>query len=423
MQPNVSPAGEIDELPLKGVKVIELAHLIAGPYCGMLLAGEGAEVIKVEPPTGDLTRVREPLRHKDGVTMSGYFGALNRGKKCIVLDLKNAEGMVAFRRLLAGADVLVSNLRGGALERLGIHPDTLHREFPKLVIASISGFGLKNAGAFADRAGLAMVAEALSGTTSLTRDHEGNPVWCGFALGDIAAGTTAHSAILLALRNAERYGKGKVLDITLTESALPMVCVALARVQMADEALKAKASANNFHGVPYGAYPASDGYVNLGVNSDLFWRRLCVAMGKSELGTDERYATYLERAKRQKEVNAITEAFTRAHTRDEVTAKLIAVDVPVASILNLDEVLASDYFKSRGSLRAVDDGIGGQYFLPADPTGYERSDITPSVPKLGEHQNEVLGVHLGLDRAQIDALAKMGAFGKNCKYLFLNDIF
>lgn len=397
--------------PLEGVKVIELSHLIAGPYCCQLLAGEGADVVKVEPPKGELARDREPLRHGDGGTLSAHFAGLNRGKRSLVLDLKNQAGMATFRRLLEGADVLVTNMRGGALDRLGIHPKTLHEQYPRLVIASISGFGLERSGRYADRAGLAMVAEALSGTTSLTRDHSGNPVWCGFALGDITSGITAHGAILLALRIQEKYGRGQVLDLTLAECMLPMVSVALARVQIADAALTAKAGANDYHGVPYGAYRASDGYVNLGVNSDAYWRRLCAAMDRPELGDDPRYATYLERAARQDEVNHITEAFTSRHTREEVTARLNAADVPVAAILNMNEVLDNDFFRTRGSLRQVNDGIGGTLKLPVDPTWFESGIENASLPRLGQHRDEVLMDRLGLDGRQIGELAAAGAFG------------
>ena len=366
----------------------------------------------MEPPQGELSRMREPQRSNedDGSTVSAYYGALNSGKQSIALDLKNRDGMATFRSLLKNADVLVTNMRTGALERLGMHPDTLHKDFPRLIVASISGFGLKNAGAFADRAGLAMVAEALSGTTGLTRDHSGNPVWCGFALGDILAGMTAHAAVLLALRNQEKHGYGQVLDLALAECSLPMVCVALSRIQFSD-LTQNPASKNDFHGVPYGAFPASDGFVNIGVNSDVFWRRFCMAMEKPELASDVRYATYVERAKRQEEVTGITEAFTRKHTREEINKKLWEADVPVASILSMEEVLTSEYFKERGALREVDDGIGGRILLPVDPTRFDDESKISRVPRLGEHRNEVLGTKLGFSLETIQALESHGAFG------------
>ena len=398
-------------LPLQGVKVIELSHLIAGPYCGQLLAEEGASVIKIEPPDGELTRHREPMRHSSQGTISGYFGALNRGKKSVTLDLKNAQGMDVLHGLLASADVLLTNMRGGALKRLGLFPEDLLQRYPRLVIACISGFGLKNAGKYTERAGLAMVAEAMSGTTSLTRDHEGNPVWCGFAMGDILAGMTAHAAILLALRNQERHGVGRFIDLSMVECSLPMVSVALAREQSASAELRAFAGSNNFHGVPYGAFPASDGHVNIGVNRDDFWRRLCDAMGRPELGTDPRYAAYVERAKRQHEVHVLTEAFTKAHTREQIVEKLNAVDVPVSSILNMGELTQHDYMRTRGSFRSVEDSIGGAMMLPIDPTRFDPAPGSERVPLLGQHRDEVLSQELGLGPKDITRLAQAGAFG------------
>jgi crotonobetainyl-CoA:carnitine CoA-transferase CaiB-like acyl-CoA transferase len=400
-----------DPLPLEGVKVIELSHLIAGPYCGQLLAEEGATIIKIEPPEGELTRHREPMRHSDQGTISGYFGALNRGKKSVAIDLKNAEGLKLLHRLLESADVVLTNMRGGALKRLGLHPDELVARYPRLIVACISGFGLKDAGEYTERAGLAMVAEAMSGTTGLSRDHEGNPVWCGFAMGDILAGMTAHAAILLALRIQERHGRGRALDLSMVECSLPMVSVALAREQSASAELRAFAGSNNFHGVPYGAFRAKDGHVNIGVNRDDFWKRLCEAMDRAELGADPRYESYVERAKRQQEVHEITQAFTSVHTRAEIVEKLSVVDVPVASILNMAEITSDDYMRMRGSFRTVHDGIGGTMSLPIDPTRFVPAPGSDRVPLLGEHREEVLTQELGLDSADLQRLDKAGAFG------------
>lgn len=407
---NRNPSHEA--LPLDGVKVVELSHLIAGPYCCQMLADEGATVIKVEPPSGDLTRHRLPARRTPTGDVTAYYASLNRGKKSVVLDLKNAEGVALMDRLLETADVFVTNMRAAALGRLGLHPKALRERFPRLVIACISGFGLDKSGQYADRAGLAIVAEAMSGATGLTRDHSGNPVWCGFALGDITASVSAHAAILLALRNQDRDGVGKLIDLGLVECMLPMVSVAMGRAQVEDQAVSNFAGSNNFHGIPYGAFPASDGAVNLGVNRDDFWARFCVAMGRPELGTDPRYATYVERAKRQQEVHALAETFTRAHTRAEITAKLVEADVPVASILGMKEVIDHPYLHERGSLWEVDDGHGGTFTLPANTAWLEKPRERLRVPRLGEHRDSVLKEHLGLGEAEILRLEQAGAFGK-----------
>lgn len=358
--------------PLSGIKVVELSHLIAGPYCCQMLADEGATVIKVEPPGGELTRHREPARRSEEGEVTAYYASLNRGKSSVVIDLKNAQGLSVMARLLDTADVFVTNMRTSALDRLGLHPKALRERYPRMIIVAISGFGIDNAGQFEDRAGLAIVAEATSGATGLTRDHSGNPVWCGFALGDITAAVSAHAAILLALRNQDRHGVGKLIDVGLVECMLPMVSVAMGRVQVEAKAQSNFAGSNNFHGIPYGAFPATDGGVNIGCNRDDFWRRLCGAMGRPELGTDSRYATYAARTQHQREVHEITEAFTRSHTRAEIVDKLVEADVPVASILNMKEVVGDEYLRERGALWDVDDGFGGKFTLPANTAWMEK---------------------------------------------------
>ncbi|TQC43946.1 CoA transferase [Rhodococcus sp. WS4] len=394
---------------LDGVKVVELCHLIAGPYCGMLLADEGADVIKVEPPQGELTRSREPIRTTDQGTMSGYFASLNRRKRSITLDLKSESGSALLDRLLADADVFITNMRGGALGRLGIHPADLQERYPNLIVVSMSGFGLFDAGLDANRAGLAMVAEALSGTTGLTRDREGRPTWCGFALGDIVTGMTAHSSVLLGLREREQTGRGRMIDLSLTECTLPLATVALARVQSSDAHLSKVAGANDFHGVPYGTFAAADGYYNIGVNRDDFWARLCRAMGQPELADDPRYATYVERAHRQREVEELLEAWSTQLTRAQVVDALTEVDVPVAPVLTMSEVLDNQHFADRGTFVEVDDAIGGSLRQPDDPTGF--AVPTPArVPRLGEHRDAILN-EIGVHESQIESLAEGGAFG------------
>jgi crotonobetainyl-CoA:carnitine CoA-transferase CaiB-like acyl-CoA transferase len=397
--------------PLSGIRVVELSHLIAGPYCCQMLADEGATVIKVEPPGGELTRHREPVRRTEEGDVTAYYASLNRGKSSVVLDLKNEQGVAVMNRLLETADVFVTNMRASALGRLGLHPKALHERYPRMIIVSISGFGMDNAGQYEDRAGLAIVAEAMSGATGLTRDHSGNPVWCGFALGDITAAVSAHAAVLLALRNQERHGVGKLLDVGLVECMLPMVSVALGRAQVEAKMLSNFAGSNNFHGIPYGAFPASDGGVNVGCNRDDFWRRLCVAMDRPELGTDPRYATYAARAKNQREVHQITESWTRARTRAEIVEKLVKADVPVSSILNMKEVISDEYLRDRGALWDVDDGFGGSFTLPANTAWMEKPERALRIPRLGEQRNAVMRDELRMSDGEIAQLERAGAFG------------
>jgi formyl-CoA transferase len=376
-----------------------------------MLADEGATVVKIEPPGGELTRHRQPVRSTELGDVTAYYASLNRSKQSVVLDLKHPEGAEIMQRLIEGADVFVTNMRVSALERLGLHPSELHKRFPRLIVACISGFGMENSGESAGRAGLAIVAEALSGATGLTKDQSGNPVWCGFALGDITASVSAHAAILLALRDKDRYGVGKLIDLGLVECMLPMISVAMGRAQVQEQLVSDFEGSNSFHGIPYGAFPASDGAVSIGVNRDDFWERFCIAMGRPELGYDPRYATYSERLKRQKEVHALTEEFTRSHTRAQITQKLIDVDVPVAPILSMEEVVKDKYLLDRGALWNVEDGVGGVFTLPANTAWFEKPEHTPRIPRLGEHNESVLTGQLGLTVDQVARLKSDGAFG------------
>lgn len=399
----------VDRGVLAGLKVVELSHIIAGPYCGMLLADEGAEVIKVEPPQGDQSRAREPFRTSADGNVAAYFASLNRRKKTIVLDLKSEAGIEVFHKLLSDADVFITNMRTTALERLGIHPASLRDRYPSLIIANISGFGMVNSGQEAGRAGLAMVAEALSGATGLTRDRAGRPIWCGFGLGDIAAASAAHSAILLALRRRDQSGDGRLIDIALTESMLPFVGPALSRIQSETEEVAEAAGSNSYLGVPYGTFEARDGFYSIGVNRDDIWVRLCRAMQRPELGDDPRYATYLERARRKAEVEDIVEGWSKSLTREDVVEAITAVDVPVAPVLTVPEVLELKLFADRGAYVEVDDGIGGTYTQPTDPTGFAIAE-RGWVPGLGEYRDEVLH-ELGIAQDEIESLARAGAFG------------
>lgn len=409
---NLDPllGANVVEGPLTGIKVVELCHLIAGPYCGMLLADEGADVVKVEPPQGELTRARAPFRTTQDGTMSGYFASLNRRKRSVALDLKHPGGAAVLEKLLSEADVFVTNMRPQALRRLGFHPEDVLERHPQIVSVSMTGFGLHDSGPDANRAGLAMVAEALSGTTSLTRDRDGMPVWCGFALGDIMTGTTGHASVLLGLLNRQRTGKGRLIDLALTESTLPLVSVALARVQAADALESTSKGGNDFHGVPYGTFAAADGYYNIGVNRDDYWGRLAEAMGRPDLVDDPRYATYDARAERQREVEALLEGWSSTLPRDEVIQAISDADVPVAPVLTMAEVLKLDHFLARGSFVEVDDAIGGSYQQPDDATGFS-IDAPARIPHLGEHRDAVL-TELGLNAEQIESLADGGAFGK-----------
>lgn len=394
---------------LEGVRVVELTHLIAGPYCGRMFADHGAEVIKIEPPAGELSRHRDPVAHREGGSVTAHYASMNHGKKSVTVDLKADAGNSFLHGLLATADVVVSNMRPGALERLGIGLESLVERYPQLVAVSITGFGVGDTlEGERERAGLAIVAEALSGVTSLTKDRDHEPVWCGFPLGDMMAGITGYSAALAALVERGRTGRGRFVDLALVDTILPLTSIAMARHQLADEQLASSAQ-NDFHGVPYGVFPASDGHISIGANTNRFWTGLCRAMERPDLAEDAELATFEGRSRRMAEVMSLVEDWTSKRTREEITRVLGAQDIPVASVHRVEETAESPRYRSRQMVRTVDDGVGGHLVLPADAT-LRGASPTAAVPRLGEHTTEVAAQVLG-DAAAVESVREAGAFG------------
>jgi CoA:oxalate CoA-transferase len=375
-----------------------MSHLIAGPFCTMLMADNGADVIKVEPPGGDIARSRQPYRYnrESGCATAGrdsvsaYFLAVNRGKRSMVVDLKTEQGRSVFDALLATADVVVENFRPGVLSRLGLDVDQIMTRHPRLVFASLSAYGSTGVSEDArNRPGVAIMAEAVGGLTTMARDREGDPVWLGFPLGDFTGGLVMHGAILSALLQLARTGAGARLDLAMAEAAL-----ALSGITLAAYAIEGTTHEGPF-AHPFGVFPADDGHVVIGVNSDPFWQRLCEAMGRAELGTDERYATHPARVARARETENIVRSWTVQHPAATIVKLLSAAGVPSAAVADAAAVLANPEFASREALWDVADGLGGFVRLPANPMRLVSRPPT-AVPRLGEHTAEVLA-ELGLD--------------------------
>ena len=381
-------------LPLSGIRVIDMTHLLAGPFATMIMADNGADVIKVEPPTGDISRARAPLRPapEPHGAMSGYFLAMNRGKRSVVLDLRSDHGREAFGRLLGTADVLVENFRPGVLVRLGWDPVEVASAHPRMIVASMSAFGHTGVPPeLRDRPGVAIVAEAASGITGVTRARDGKPTWVGWALGDLTAGLVLYAAVATALVARERTGLGARLDLSMTEAML-----ALYGPSLGMHALGGKHATDGIPpAIPFGVYPARDGYVALGVNTDEFWRRLCLAAGHPEHAADPRYATYLARIERREETDALVSSWTAEHERHALVALLERHGVPCALVGGPGDVLADPALNARGAFWRVDDGLDGDVVLPADPLRFAAGPAGP-VPRLGQHTDEVLA-ELGLD--------------------------
>lgn len=393
--------------PLAGIRVIDLTHLIAGPFCTMLLADAGAEVIKVEPPTGDISRRRIPARSDNGLPdESGYFVAVNRGKKSVTLDLKAPQGLAVLQDLLAAADVLVENYRPGVLDRLGVDIDEICRQHPRLVVASITAFGKRGLPPHLQEVpGLAIVAEAMSGITGRTKSEHGWPVWCGFPLGDFTAGLTAQAAILTALLARERTGRGAQLDISMADSMLAFNASSLA----SDTFPQPDGRSAPLPTVPYGVFRCRDGHVAIGVNSDVFWQRLCAAMERDDLAVDAVLATQEGRGEHADEVKALVDQWTLHLCRDHVVTLLQQHGVPVSPVNQTADVMGSDLFRQRQMLLSASGHPGDLPVIPGSAQGHDVNGRWS--PRLGEHTASVLREVLHLDDERIRSLKSVGAFG------------
>jgi crotonobetainyl-CoA:carnitine CoA-transferase CaiB-like acyl-CoA transferase len=379
---NEMPDQPSDEAPLHGVRVVDMSHLLAGPYCAQLLADQGADVIKVEPPAGDISRRRIPDRTNEfGDRVAAYFLSVNRGKRSVAVDAKTAEGRARVLGLLEHSDVLVENFRPEVLDRLLMPRAELAERFPRLVVVSISALGSRGIDKdLRDRPGLAIVGEALSGTLAYSRGEGDEPNWAGgFPLGDFTAGLAAHAAVVGALLRRTRTGRGGLLDISISDAMLSINSTALAKHGVT---VGTDTPGENYRAAPYGIFPALDGYLVLGVNTDEFWRRLCVAMERPDLTYDERYAADKSRMIRKPEVDGLVAAWTRTLPRDELLQRLGRAAIPSAPVNYPADIVRSDIYRQRGMLLEVEDGIGGTIVLPANPLGptYSR----PRVPRLGE---------------------------------------
>jgi formyl-CoA transferase len=387
---------------LLGIRVLDLTHILAGPFCTQLLADAGAEVVKIEPPGGEFSRIRGPQRRgPDGKTLSSYSAAVNRGKRGFDLDLKSRAGLALFDRLVATADLVIDNFAPGALERLGVAYAELRERHPRLITASITLWGVESGHPLARRGGVAMVAEAEATLMHYRRDVDGSPMHIGFPLGDMSSGLAAYAAIVTALIERERTGVGRHVNISLVRNLLAMNSTNVTLAQIPSDPAAGFAA--------FGFFRSRDGWIALGVNSDTLWARLCACMGRPELATDVRYATHHERGARREEVNELVSEWTGGHTTRELVDLVSASGVPVGPLAQPAEVLDNPHFHRLGFLRAIDDGLGGTITVPSNPLGFHFG--LQRIPPRGEDEAPVLRDVLGLGDEEIGDLREAGAFG------------
>lgn len=379
--------------PLSGIRVIELARVLAGPWAGQMLADLGADVIKVENPDGgDDTRQWGPpfVEGKDGENLSAaYYHSANRGKRSITADLKTEEGQELVRRLVKTADVVIENFKLGGLVKYGLDYESLRKINPRIVYCSITGFG--QTGPYASLAGYDYIVQGMSGFMSITGEPDGQPMKAGVAIADIFTGIYAVSAIEAALIHALKTGEGQLIDMAL----LDVQSTVLANQNM-NYLISGKPPVRlgNAHPniSPYEVVPTADGYLILAVGNDGQFRRLCAILGMETNADDERYATNKARVANRNEVRASISAETLKWNKAELLEACKANAVPAGAINTIEDMFADPQIVARGLRIDLEDSAGTVIPSVRTPIVLSETPLTytrPS-PRLGEHQEEVL---------------------------------
>ncbi len=396
---------------LQDLVVLDLTQMLAGPYATMMLADQGARVIKIEPPGGDTTRINGPhlpgARRSDEAGFGAYFASINRNKQSLVLDLKKPAGKAALLRLVAQADVLVENFRAGVMERLGLGYEVLGEVNPRLVYAALRGFGDPRSGhsPYADWPAYDPVAQAMGGIMGITGPVAGGPpTKIGPGIGDVAPAMYLAFGIASACWQAQRSGRGQFVDVAMVDAVLA-VCERL--VYQYSVTGRVPRPEGNGHPLlcPFGIFPASDGHVSLGVPNDRFWVPLARRMGRPELIDDPRFATNEARVENRAAVDAVVSAWTARHAKAEL-GELLGGEIPFGPVLDAADIFGDAHFRQRGMLVEVEQpGADGPLTIANTPV---RMSATPGgvrrrAPLTGEHTGEVLA-DFGFSVEEIAAL-------------------
>jgi CoA:oxalate CoA-transferase len=374
--------------PLVGVFVLDLTRVLAGPFCTLVLADLGARVVKVETPgRGDDAREIGPFVR--GV--SAYFLSVNRGKESIALDLRAAGDRALFERLLAKADVLAENFRPGVMERLGYGWEGLHARFPRLVVASTSGFG--QTGPYARRRAYDMVVQAMGGIMSLTGHPGGPPTRVGTSTGDITAGLFTAIGVLAALVERARTGRGRHVDVAMLDCQVATLENAIARYVATGE-VPGPLGSRHPSIAPFQAFATRDGHIVVAAGHDALFEKLCAALGRPELARDERFRSLEERLRNVEALSAALEAAFGERTSAEWLARLEAAGLPCGPLNDVARVLEDPQVRARNMVVTVEDPATGPFSLAGNPvklSGVEDPPTRPPAPRLDQHRAKLLG--------------------------------
>jgi crotonobetainyl-CoA:carnitine CoA-transferase CaiB-like acyl-CoA transferase len=402
----VTPGGALD-----GLRVVDLTMMLAGPFCTMLLADQGADIIKVEPLGGDGTRAMGPFPREstERAPYGGYFQSINRGKRSIALDLKAESGKRVLRRLVRDADVLVENYRVGVMDKLGLGYESLRAINPRLVYAAIRGFGDPRSGAspYQDWPAYDVIAQAMGGMMGIT-GPKGQPTKIGPGVGDTLPAVLAAFGILAAVHRAGRSGQGQFVDVAMYDAVLAF-CERI--VYQHSYTGEIPGPDGNGHPLlcPFGLFPATDGWVAIACPSEHFWAHLARAMGRADLIDDPRYRTNNDRVAHRDEVVGIIGDWTARHTK-RALSEILGSHIPFGPVNDIADIYADPHVRTRDMLVEVEHpGLERAVTIAGTPV---KMSVTPGgvrrrSPLLGEHTDAILE-NLGMDASEISRLRQDG---------------
>ncbi len=393
----------IDQKPLRGVRVLDLTRVLAGPFCTMNLADLGAEVIKIEMPgRGDDSRGFAPVMPSGD---SGYFYSVNRGKRSVTLDLRTEEGAAIFVELAAKSDVVVENFSPGTMDRFKLGYAQLKAANPRIILCSISGFG--QTGPMTSAPAYDIVAQALGGTMSITGNPGGEPVRCGVSVGDLSAALYGVIAIMSALRVRDRDGVGNHVDIAMLDCQVAMLEDALARYSVSGK-IPGRLGTRHPSITPFQQFRAADDYFVMGAGNEAIWLRFCDVIAMPQLKDDPRFLTNADRTANHSELETILARIFATSPREYWLRLLADASVPCAPIANVEEVTRDPHLVARNMILHAEHPDFDGLIVPGSPLKSTGDTDIPSTraPRLGESTDEVLASVLGYDSQRLSELRK-----------------
>ncbi len=397
------------KMPLEDVKILDLSHALAGPFCSTLLGDFGAQIVKVEvPEVGDIARAWGPPFYN---TEAAYFVSLHRNKKSIEIDLKKDAGKDLFFRLIEVFDVVVENFRVGTLQKLGINYEKAHARNPGIVYCSVSGFG--QTGPYRDRAALDLIVQAESGMISITGEPGGRGVRAGVSVADMTAGLYAAFGIMNALRVKEKTGKGQYVDVSMLEGQLGLLQGTIG-AYLADGTVPEPMGTAYKALLPYQTFQTKTNDLALAVGSDRLWRIFCPIMGLQDLMDDPRFATNAARVQNRVELIAKLQDVFLTKPYEEWEALLLRHGIPVGAINTIAQVVEHPQVQARGMITESDHPVAGRVKIVGVPLKLSETpgSVREPAPLLGQHTDEILHTYLGMTAADIAALRQAGVIGK-----------